>query len=77
MFGSEDGFYNLPEDIQHVLVNMCFNLGGNRLSNFKNMLEACREHDWERMAREMEDSRWFKQVGRRSLELQTVVLNHV
>tara|TARA_Y100001970_G_C14092523_1_gene780809 strand:- start:391 stop:843 length:453 start_codon:yes stop_codon:yes gene_type:complete len=77
VFGSEDGFYNLPEDIQHVLVNMCFNLGGNRLSNFKNMLEACREHDWERMAAEMEDSKWFKQVGRRSLELQTTVLNNV
>ena len=77
VFGSEDGFYSLPEDIQHVLVNMCFNLGGNRLSKFKNMLEACKEHDWERMAREMEDSRWFKQVGRRSLELQTTVLNNV
>ena len=77
VFGSEDGFYSLPEGIQHVLVNMCFNLGGNRLSKFKNMLEACKEYDWERMAREMEDSRWFTQVGRRSLELQTVVLNHV
>ena len=30
-------FDNLPEDIQHVLVNMCFNLGANRLAN----LEIC------------------------------------
>ena len=30
-------FDNLPEDIQHVLVNMCFNMGYNRLSN----LEIC------------------------------------
>ena len=39
------------------------------------MLKACREHNWEQMAAEMEDSKWFKQVGRRSLELQESVLN--
>ena len=77
VYGSEEKFYSLPEDIQHVLVNMCFNLGGTRLSNFRNMLDACRKHEWERMAAEMEDSRWFKQVGRRSLELQALVRNTV
>ena len=77
VFGTEEAFYNLPENIQHVLVNMCFNLGGTRLSKFKNMLDACRAHDWKRMAAEMEDSRWFKQVGRRSRELQESVLNTV
>lgn len=77
VFGSEEDFNNLPENIQHVLVNMCFNLGGTRLSKFRNMLAACREHDWKRMAAEMEDSRWFKQVGRRSRELQESVLNTV
>ena len=68
-------FENLPEDIQHVLVNMCFNLGGTRLGKFRNMLNAVEDHDWERMAVEMEDSRWFKQVGRRSVELQEIVRN--
>ena len=77
VFGDEKDFYALPEDIQHVLVNMCFNLGGTRMSKFRNMLSACREHDWEKMAAEMEDSRWFKQVGRRSVELQALVLNTV
>jgi glutamate formiminotransferase len=56
---------------------MCFNLGGTRMSKFRNMLSACREHNWEKMAAEMEDSRWFKQVGRRSVELQALVLNTV
>ena len=74
IFGSEEGFYNLPEDIQHVLVNMCFNLGGTRLSKFKNMIKACREHDWKEMAIQMEDSKWYGQVGRRSKELQDMVL---
>jgi len=77
VFGTEEAFYNLPQDIQHVLVNMCFNLGGTRLSKFKNMLKACREHDWKQISIEMEDSRWFKQVGSRSLELQEMVLNSI
>jgi len=77
VFGSSEDFNNLPEDIQRVLVNMCFNLGGTGLSKFRNMLKACKEHDWSEMARQMEDSRWFKQVGRRSTELQQLVLNLV
>ena len=74
VFGTEEAFYNLPEPIQRVLVNMCFNLGGTRLSKFKNMLAACRSHNWQEMARQMQDSRWYYQVGRRSQELQRMVL---
>ena len=71
----QDVWNDLPGDIKEVLVNMCFNLGGTRLGKFRNMLTAVEEHDWERMAVEMEDSRWFKQVGRRSIELQETVRN--
>ena len=74
VFGTEEAFYNLPETIQRVLVNMCFNLGGTRLSKFKNMLAACRSHNWQEMARQMQDSRAYYQVGRRSQELQRMVL---
>jgi hypothetical protein len=56
---------------------MCFNLGGSRLSKFRNTIAACQNHDWKEMARQMEDSRWFKQVGRRSKELQAMVLEQV
>ena len=77
VFGTDEAFYNLPENIQHVIVNMCFNLGASRLSKFKNMLRACREHNWEQMSVEMENSRWYSQVGRRSRELQESVLNTV
>jgi len=73
VFGTEEAFYNLPEDIQHVLVNMTFNLGATRLGYFKGMMGACRAHNWEEMAVEMEDSKWFGQVGRRSVELQELV----
>jgi len=70
-----ENFDDLPEDIQHVLVNMMFNMGYNRLSKFKNMLKAVDSRDWEEMARQMEDSRWFGQVGRRSVELKEIVLS--
>ena len=39
------------------------------------MWSAVVEGDWKRMAVEMEDSRWFHQVGRRSKELQEQVLS--
>lgn len=74
IYGSIPSFNRLPTTIQHVLVNMCFNLGGTRLSKFKNMLKACKEGDWKQMAVEMEDSRWFNQVGGRSRELQMMVI---
>ena len=70
----EEEFENLPEPIQHVLVNMCFNLGKNRLSAFKNMLKAVKAKDWKEMANQMEDSKWFNQVGRRGKELIEMVL---
>lgn len=72
--GGED-FYALPENIQHVLVNMTFNLGGTRFGKFNNMWKGVVENDWEKMAVEMEDSKWFGQVGRRSVELQEMVRN--
>lgn len=74
--GGED-FDSLPEDIQHTLVNMTFNLGGSRLGKFNNMWKAVVAEDWKNMAVEMEDSKWFRQVGRRGTELQDLVLGCV
>ena len=72
--GGED-FYSLPENIQHVLVNMTFNLGGTRFGKFNNMWKGVVSSDWEKVAVEMEDSKWFRRVGRRSVELQEMVRN--
>ena len=52
-----------------------FEEGKPRLGYFKGMIGAARAHDWKKMAYEMEDSKWFGQVGRRSKELQELVLN--
>ena len=62
-------FDNLPEDIQHVLANMCFQLGRPRLSKFKNMLAAVEDLDWASMADEMHDSTWRWQTPERAQRL--------
>ena len=56
------GIYNnwedLPQEMQHVLVNMCFQLGKRGLSNFKNMKAAIEDNNFTLAAVEMMDSRW-------------------
>ena len=64
----------LPDDIQLVLANMCFNLGITRLKKFKKFLTALSEKNWELAATEMMDSRWATQVKQRAVRLQKRVL---
>lgn len=58
----------LSETRQIVLINMYFNLG-NRLFNFKNMLAALQEKDFDEVAKQMLDSKWAEQVKGRANEL--------
>ena len=64
-----DDFDNLPEDIQHVLINMAFQLGGPRLRKFKKMIAAVNDSNWDEAAAQMEDSRWYKQTTNRATRL--------
>lgn len=59
---------------QEVLVNMRYNLGRAGLAKFKKMNDAVERFDYEGWAREMEDSRWFRQVTARAKRLQRMVL---
>jgi len=70
-------FNNLPEDIQHVLANMCFQLGRPRLSKFKNMIAAVEDLDWASMSDEMEDSNWYRQTPQRAERLTVRVDNQL
>ncbi len=64
-----NSFEKLPEDIQHVLINMAFQLGKPRLSKFRLMIAAVEMEDYREMALQMEDSRWFKQTQNRAQRL--------
>jgi lysozyme len=50
----------LPEEAQHVLINMCFQLGEGGLSKFKATNAAVEAQAWGQMALEMVDSKWAR-----------------
>lgn len=52
-----------------VLVSMAYNMGYNTLSTFRNTLASIRGKDYEKAARGMEASLWYKQTGSRAKEL--------
>jgi lysozyme len=63
------GFSELPEEVQRILANMMFNMGYNRLSQFKMLRAAVAEADWIDAASQMLDSRWARQVPNRANRL--------
>ena len=62
-------FDSLPEEAQQVIVNMTFNMGRPRLSNFKKFIAYINESKWEEASKEMLNSAWAKQVGKRAQRL--------
>lgn len=52
-----------------VFINMVFNLGITRFNKFKNAIAAAKAGDFVLCAKEMLDSRWANQVGKRANEL--------
>lgn len=62
-------FDSLPENVQHILVNMMFNLGHSRLSKFKKFRAAIDIKDWKTASKEGRDSLWYKQVPNRAKRL--------
>lgn len=59
----------IPAEAQEILINMLFNLGRDRFMKFKKLIAAIYEHNWSEAALQMEDSRWYRQVGDRSKRL--------
>ena len=65
---------DLPQEVQHILINMCFQLGQRGLSNFKQMGKAIEGSDWGKASVEMMDSRWAKQTPQRAERLKNRML---
>lgn len=57
------------DEVQEILINMMFNMGRTRLSKFKKFIGALNEKNYEEAANQMMDSRWYHQVGNRSVRL--------
>ena len=70
-------FDDLPEEVQHIVANMMFNMGRPRLSKFKKMIKAIQEGNWLEAGYQMKDSRWYKQVTNRADRLISLSLIHI
>ncbi len=66
-----------PEEIQHVLIDMRFQLGSTRFRRFKKMIDAVRRLDLETAAKEMKDSLWYLQVPARAKRLIEMVKQYI
>ncbi len=67
-------FDSLDEVRQGVLIDMCFNLGIGGLKNFKKFLRHLLVGNYRWAAREMYDSKWFKQVPLRASKNMFMIL---
>jgi len=67
-------WYNdLDEIRKDAFLEMHYNLGDARFCGFKKMIKALRNKKYNEAAREMLDSHWAEQVGRRANELAAIV----
>ncbi len=66
-------YQKLSEERKAVVINMAFNLGETRLSQFKQTLTAINEGRYADAATGMRNSLWYKQVGARAERLATIM----
>jgi len=59
----------LSDNRQHVMMDMCFNLGLHGLSKFRRVLDSIAATDFDRAAYQMLQSTWSSQVGKRAERL--------
>jgi len=62
-------YSDLPEEVQLIIANMMFNMGKPRMSGFKKFIAAIENGDWSKAAKEMIDSKWYRQVTNRAERL--------
>lgn len=54
---------DLPPAQQRVMINLAFNMGWGKFSEFVKFLAAMQSHSWQLAAAELKDSDWYGQVG--------------
>ena len=64
-----DYFDSLPDNVQMVLVDLCFNMGWDTLSQFHNTLAYIKAGDYVTASENLLNSLWARQVGVRAIKL--------
>jgi len=70
-------FYDFPENIQLVLIDMRFQLGGRGFRAFKKMIFAFQNLDYTEAIEQMKDSKWYGQVKTRADHLIKMVIDEI
>ena len=55
------GFNLFPDEIQHVLINLHFQLGYSRFMGFRDMIRAIKKMNWKEAAVELRDSKLHRE----------------
>ncbi len=66
-------FKELSDNRKAALIDMSYNLGFNKLFQFRKFLAALQKQDFEEAAKEMLDSKWASQVGNRATVLANMI----
>ena len=66
---------DMPQEVQAVILNMCYQLGVTGVSKFRKAISALQEGEWQEAADEMLDSLWARQTPNRATELANIVRN--
>ena len=62
-----------PENVQKAVIDMSFNLGATKLAGFAKTRAALINKDYKEASKQMMDSKWAKQVGKRANTLSDMV----
>lgn len=68
-----DWYSKQPESIRNAIMNMCFNMGINKLLGFKKMILALDVKDYQRAANAALDSLWAHQVPLRAKRIAAII----
>lgn len=64
-----------PENVQKAIIDMSFNLGATKLAGFVKTRQAFINKDYKEASKQMLDSDWAGQVGKRAKNLSALVLS--
>lgn len=68
-----ESFEDHPKEIQLILVSLSFNLGKTGLNKFVKFRKAIESFKYDSAAKELIDSKWFKQTGKRGVRYASIL----
>jgi len=68
-----DWYKDAPQEVKEVVINMCYQLGINGFSKFKQTIYYLETEQYPEASEEMLDSLWYRQTPNRAKELSDTI----